>query len=117
MVAPLIGASEHNLVVGIAGLVFASLVWLPLTRRRSPHALTPTPQPLPPVPPPHRQGVTSGGRAPRMGLFYQNGRYVPGAGSVSGAGSGELGLEGVGEGAVTELIAGFEQLGWPDAGA
>src|ERR1700677_1308456 len=29
------GASEHNLVVGIAGLVFASLVWLPFTRRWS----------------------------------------------------------------------------------
>src|ERR1700677_494701 len=27
-----LGASEHNLVVGIAGLVFASLVWLPVTR-------------------------------------------------------------------------------------
>jgi len=30
-----LGASEHNLVVGIAGLVFASLVWLPVTRRWS----------------------------------------------------------------------------------
>ena len=31
----LLGASEHNLLVGIAGLLFASLVWLPLTRRWS----------------------------------------------------------------------------------
>src|SRR6202453_735563 len=30
-----LGASEHTLVVGIAGLVFASLVWLPVTRRWS----------------------------------------------------------------------------------
>src|SRR5271154_3329431 len=30
-----IGASEHNLVVGIGGLVFASLIWLPVTRRWS----------------------------------------------------------------------------------
>jgi Glycosyltransferase like family 2 len=31
----LLGASEHNLLVGIAGLLFASLVWLPVTRRWS----------------------------------------------------------------------------------
>jgi len=29
----LLGASEHRLVTGIAGLAFASLVWLPVTRR------------------------------------------------------------------------------------
>ena len=29
----LLGASERNAVVGIAGLVFASVVWLPVTRR------------------------------------------------------------------------------------
>ena len=34
----LLKASEHNLVVGIAGLVFASLVWLPVTRRWSARA-------------------------------------------------------------------------------
>jgi cellulose synthase/poly-beta-1,6-N-acetylglucosamine synthase-like glycosyltransferase len=31
----LLGASQHNLLVGIAGLLFASLVWLPVTRRWS----------------------------------------------------------------------------------
>ncbi len=34
----LLRASEHNLVVGVAGLVFASLVWLPVTRRWSARA-------------------------------------------------------------------------------
>jgi glycosyltransferase involved in cell wall biosynthesis len=29
----LIGATEHNLVAGVAGVVIASLIWLPLTRR------------------------------------------------------------------------------------
>jgi glycosyl transferase family 2 len=29
----LLGVSKHNLVAGIAGVVFASLVWLPVTRR------------------------------------------------------------------------------------
>src|SRR5258708_24397640 len=29
----LIGVSEHNALAAAAGLVFASLVWLPLTRR------------------------------------------------------------------------------------
>src|SRR5580658_7097217 len=33
-----IGASEHNLVVGVAGVVFASLVFLPVTRRWSARA-------------------------------------------------------------------------------
>ena len=32
-VVRLIGVSEHNTVPAVAGLVFASLVWLPLTRR------------------------------------------------------------------------------------
>jgi cellulose synthase/poly-beta-1,6-N-acetylglucosamine synthase-like glycosyltransferase len=31
----LLGASEHNLVAGVAGLLFAGLVWLPVTRRWS----------------------------------------------------------------------------------
>jgi cellulose synthase/poly-beta-1,6-N-acetylglucosamine synthase-like glycosyltransferase len=31
----LIGSTEHNLVAGVAGLLFASLVWLPVTRRWS----------------------------------------------------------------------------------
>jgi cellulose synthase/poly-beta-1,6-N-acetylglucosamine synthase-like glycosyltransferase len=31
----LLGVSEHNAVAGIAGLVFASVVWLPVTRRWS----------------------------------------------------------------------------------
>jgi hypothetical protein len=31
-------ASEHNLVAGVAGLVFASLIWLPVTRRWSARA-------------------------------------------------------------------------------
>jgi cellulose synthase/poly-beta-1,6-N-acetylglucosamine synthase-like glycosyltransferase len=34
----LLKASEHNLVVGVAGVVFASLVWLPVTRRWSARA-------------------------------------------------------------------------------
>jgi cellulose synthase/poly-beta-1,6-N-acetylglucosamine synthase-like glycosyltransferase len=34
----LIGASEHNLVAGAAGVVFASLVWMPVTRRWSARA-------------------------------------------------------------------------------
>ena len=34
----LLKASEHNLVTGVAGLVFASLVWLPVTRRWSARA-------------------------------------------------------------------------------
>jgi cellulose synthase/poly-beta-1,6-N-acetylglucosamine synthase-like glycosyltransferase len=34
----LLKASEHNLVVGVAGLVFASLIWLPVTRRWSARA-------------------------------------------------------------------------------
>ena len=34
----LLKASEHNLVTGIAALVFASLVWLPVTRRWSARA-------------------------------------------------------------------------------
>jgi cellulose synthase/poly-beta-1,6-N-acetylglucosamine synthase-like glycosyltransferase len=34
----LLKASEHNLVVGVAGLVIASLVWLPVTRRWSARA-------------------------------------------------------------------------------
>jgi cellulose synthase/poly-beta-1,6-N-acetylglucosamine synthase-like glycosyltransferase len=34
-VLKLLGASEHNDMAGIAGLVFASVVWLPLTRRWS----------------------------------------------------------------------------------
>jgi len=33
-----IGASRHNLVAGVAGLVFASLIWLPVTRRWSARA-------------------------------------------------------------------------------
>jgi cellulose synthase/poly-beta-1,6-N-acetylglucosamine synthase-like glycosyltransferase len=33
-----IGASEHNLVAGVAGVVFASLVFLPMTRRWSARA-------------------------------------------------------------------------------
>jgi cellulose synthase/poly-beta-1,6-N-acetylglucosamine synthase-like glycosyltransferase len=33
-----LGASEHNLVAGVAGLVFASLIWLPVTRRWSARA-------------------------------------------------------------------------------
>jgi cellulose synthase/poly-beta-1,6-N-acetylglucosamine synthase-like glycosyltransferase len=34
----LLGASEHNLVAGVAGVVVASLVWLPVTRRWSARA-------------------------------------------------------------------------------
>jgi cellulose synthase/poly-beta-1,6-N-acetylglucosamine synthase-like glycosyltransferase len=34
----LAGASRHNLIAGVAGLVFASLVWLPATRRWSSRA-------------------------------------------------------------------------------
>ena len=33
-----LGASEHNLVAGAAGLVFASLIWMPVTRRWSARA-------------------------------------------------------------------------------
>jgi cellulose synthase/poly-beta-1,6-N-acetylglucosamine synthase-like glycosyltransferase len=33
-----VGASRHNLVAAIAGLVFASLIWLPVTRRWSARA-------------------------------------------------------------------------------
>jgi hypothetical protein len=28
-----LGASEHNLVAGVAGVVLASLIWMPVTRR------------------------------------------------------------------------------------
>ena len=34
----LLGVSEHNLVAGLAGIVFASLIWLPVTRRWSARA-------------------------------------------------------------------------------
>src|SRR5260370_19431814 len=34
----LLKASEHNLVAGVAGLAFASVVWLPVTRRWSARA-------------------------------------------------------------------------------
>src|SRR6266567_5506676 len=34
----LLGASEHNLVAGVAGVVFASLIWMPVTRRWSARA-------------------------------------------------------------------------------
>jgi hypothetical protein len=34
----LLGATEHNLVAGAAGVVFASLIWLPVTRRWSARA-------------------------------------------------------------------------------
>lgn len=34
----LLGATEHNLVAGAAGVVVASLVWLPVTRRWSARA-------------------------------------------------------------------------------
>jgi glycosyltransferase involved in cell wall biosynthesis len=34
----LLHASEHNLVAGVAGLVFASVIWLPVTRRWSARA-------------------------------------------------------------------------------
>jgi cellulose synthase/poly-beta-1,6-N-acetylglucosamine synthase-like glycosyltransferase len=34
----LLGASEHNLIAGAAGVVFASLVWMPVTRRWSARA-------------------------------------------------------------------------------
>jgi cellulose synthase/poly-beta-1,6-N-acetylglucosamine synthase-like glycosyltransferase len=33
-----LGASEHNLVAGVAGLVFASVLWMPVTRRWSARA-------------------------------------------------------------------------------
>ena len=38
LAAIVLKASEHNLVAGVAGLVFASLVWLPVTRRWSARA-------------------------------------------------------------------------------
>jgi cellulose synthase/poly-beta-1,6-N-acetylglucosamine synthase-like glycosyltransferase len=34
----LLGASRHNLVAGVAGVVFASLIWMPVTRRWSARA-------------------------------------------------------------------------------
>src|SRR5689334_23900574 len=34
----LLGASQHNLIAGVAGVVFASLVWMPVTRRWSARA-------------------------------------------------------------------------------
>ena len=34
----LIGVSQHNLIAGVAGVVFASLIWLPVTRRWSARA-------------------------------------------------------------------------------
>ena len=34
----LLGASQHNLIAGTAGVVFASLIWLPVTRRWSARA-------------------------------------------------------------------------------
>src|SRR6516165_55537 len=34
----LLGASEHNLIAGVAGVVVASLIWLPVTRRWSARA-------------------------------------------------------------------------------
>ena len=34
----LLGASQHNLIAGVAGVVFASLIWLPVTRRWSARA-------------------------------------------------------------------------------
>jgi glycosyltransferase involved in cell wall biosynthesis len=38
VVLRLLGASEHNVVAGVAGLVFASVIWLPVTRRWSARA-------------------------------------------------------------------------------
>ena len=38
VVLRLLGASEHNLIAGVAGLVFASVIWLPVTRRWSARA-------------------------------------------------------------------------------
>ena len=34
----LLGASQHNLVAGVAGVGFASLIWMPVTRRWSARA-------------------------------------------------------------------------------
>src|SRR6266516_4363591 len=34
----LLGASQHNLIAGVAGVAFASLIWLPVTRRWSARA-------------------------------------------------------------------------------
>ncbi len=34
----LLGASQHNLIAGVAGVVFASLAWMPVTRRWSARA-------------------------------------------------------------------------------
>jgi hypothetical protein len=38
VVLRLLGASQHNLVAGVAGVVFASLIWMPVTRRWSARA-------------------------------------------------------------------------------
>ncbi len=38
VVLRLLGASQHNLVAGVAGIVFASLIWMPVTRRWSARA-------------------------------------------------------------------------------
>jgi cellulose synthase/poly-beta-1,6-N-acetylglucosamine synthase-like glycosyltransferase len=38
VVLRLLGASEHNLIAGVAGLIFASVIWLPVTRRWSARA-------------------------------------------------------------------------------
>jgi cellulose synthase/poly-beta-1,6-N-acetylglucosamine synthase-like glycosyltransferase len=34
----LLGVSQHNLIAGVAGVIFASLIWLPVTRRWSARA-------------------------------------------------------------------------------
>jgi len=44
VILKLLGASQHNLLAGVAGMVFASLIWMPVTRRWSARA-TPTPTP------------------------------------------------------------------------
>jgi len=38
VVLRLLGASQHNLVAGVAGVMFASLIWMPVTRRWSARA-------------------------------------------------------------------------------
>ena len=38
VILKLLGASQHNLVAGVAGVVFASLIWMPVTRRWSARA-------------------------------------------------------------------------------
>ena len=38
VVLRLLGASQHNLVAGVAGIMFASLIWMPVTRRWSARA-------------------------------------------------------------------------------